>query len=144
MDRIVRYSKKEIFLIFIILGFTLSISTATTLVLYWIMRSPESIPLKASAPSAPPKWSVSSSIQGETYWARPLLSILRVKSSIKRRTIGKRGAICSTWKWPEEVSTKELDSVKSWGNPLEAANLATSSRCSPNWTERSANCSLLR
>lgn len=38
MDRIVRYSKKEIFLIFIILGFTLSISTATTLVLYWIME----------------------------------------------------------------------------------------------------------
>lgn len=39
MDRIVRYSKKEIFLIFIILGFTLSISTATTLVLYWIMEN---------------------------------------------------------------------------------------------------------
>lgn len=38
MDKIKRYTKKEIFIIFIILGFTLSISTATTLVLYWIME----------------------------------------------------------------------------------------------------------
>lgn len=38
MDRIKRYTKKEIFMIFIILGFTLSVSTATTLVLYWIME----------------------------------------------------------------------------------------------------------
>lgn len=38
MDKRRRYTKKEIFIIFIILGFTLSISTASTLVLYWIME----------------------------------------------------------------------------------------------------------
>lgn len=38
MERFKRYTKKEIFIIFIILGFTLSISSASTLVLYWLME----------------------------------------------------------------------------------------------------------
>lgn len=38
MDKMKRYTGKEIFLIFLILGFTLSVSSATTLVLYWIIE----------------------------------------------------------------------------------------------------------
>lgn len=38
MDKIKRYSSREIFIIFLIFGFTLSISSATTLVLYWIIE----------------------------------------------------------------------------------------------------------